>query len=882
MEEENKKKTLLVKSIPNEEKSAVVEEKPATVVIKKKVVKVKVAVKKDIGATPESSNEATAVKPEEVTAVRPEPKTVAASAETAATAQTPVAAPTAEEKAAETTVAKKSFTTRKPTESSTQTTAYVRPKTNPDYFGFGPRNNNNNRDRNSDGRGGFSNRGNSRFDSGSRFANSGERTGFRSGDNGGRFGAGQGGNFRSGASSGTRFGGPGRSGGGFSNAGRPGTVNRPFGSGNSFGSRPSGGGAGVATLPQKKVKKFYTKGKNKEEARREQEEILFSLKSKKENLKTSSIPKEINILDAITVSELAKKMNLKASDLIAKLMSMGMMCRINDQLDSDTASILADEFGCKVNVVSLYDETVIESQVIDESKMVRRPPIVTVMGHVDHGKTRLLDVIRESNKIDTESGGITQHIGAYKVTVAGEHEIVFLDTPGHEAFTLMRARGAQITDIVVLVVAANDGVMPQTVEAINHAKDAGVPIIVAVNKMDLADANPDRVKQQLSEHGLVPEDWGGDTIFCEISALKKIGVDNLLENILLLSEVLELKAGVECRAEGTVLETRVDNGRGIVSTVIIRQGVLHTGDPFVAGVYSGKVRTMFSDSGKRIKEATPATPVEIVGFDGIPDAGVPFTVTESEKEAKTIAQKRQELEKAIESKNLKKITLDNLYTTYKEGNLPELKVIIKGDVQGSVEAIHAALEKLSTDEIRLHVIHTGVGAIVENDVNLAMASNAIIIGFHVRPIPKAAAIAEEKKVEIRKYSIIYDVVEDIELAMEGMLSPEYEEKPLGSLEVRETFRVPKIGIIAGCHVTSGVVKRSGRVHLFRDNVEIYSGKIASLKHFKDDVKEMKEGFDCGLGIENCQDIQVGDVIEAYEMVEIKRRLKRNDDKGKKA
>lgn len=879
MEEENKKKTLLVKSVPSEEKPAA-----APVTVRKKVVKIKIALKKDTAATGESSGEtAVPVSAGETAAVRVEPKATAAPSENSSAPKIQAAGSSQEEKSGETASfsARTATVTRKPAEPAAQA-SFSRPKTNPDYFGFGP-SRNGNRDRNSDGRSGFGNRGPGRYDGGSRFGNGQERSGsFRTGENGGRFG-GQNGFPRSGSpSGGNRFSdrNGGRSGGFASGTpGRTGGGNRPFG-GNSFGSRPSGGGP--AALPQKKVKKFYTKGKNKEEERREQEEILFSLKAKKESVKTNSVPKEINILDAITVSELAKKMNLKASDLIAKLMSMGMMCTINDQLDADTASILADEFGCKVNVVSLYDETVIESQVIDESKMVKRPPIVTVMGHVDHGKTRLLDVIRESNKIDTESGGITQHIGAYKVTLPGDQEIVFLDTPGHEAFTLMRARGAQITDIVVLVVAANDGVMPQTVEAINHAKAAGVPIIVAVNKMDLADANPDRVKQQLSEHGLVPEDWGGDTIFCEISALKKTGIDNLLENIILLSEVLELKAGLECRAEGTVLETRVDNGRGIISTVIIQQGVLRTGDPFVAGVYSGKVRAMFSDSGKKIKEATPATPVEIIGFDGIPDAGVPFTVTESEKEAKNIAQKRQELEKAIESKNLKKITLDNLYSTYKEGNLPELKVIIKGDVQGSVEAIQAALEKLSNDEIRLHVIHTGVGAIVENDVNLAMASNAIIIGFHVRPIPKAAAIAEEKKVEIRKYSIIYDVVEDIELALEGMLSPEYEEKLLGSLEVRDTFRVPKVGIIAGCHVTSGVVKRNGRVRLFRDNVEIYSGKIASLKHFKDDVKEMKEGFDCGLGIENCQDIQVGDVIEAYEMVEIKRHLKSADEKGKKA
>ena len=835
MEEENKKKTLLVKGSPSEEKPA--DEEKATVIARRKVLRVVAKKETGTGDAALSGGVQRKSDSEEIKTKLPERKEGEAAAESIPP----------EQKEGKTSANLSPVKTVEP-----------RPKTNPDYFGFGP---NRNFDRSSqDTRNGF---------------NRGGRTDSRFGD--GRQGGftRQGGNGRSASPNGGRF--LDRSG-----APRPGFNNRPAGTGRPFGgnyglSRPS---SPAASLPQKKVKKFYAKGK-KEEERREQEEILFSLK-KKESVKTNSVPKEINILDVITVSELAKKMNLKASDLIAKLMAMGMMCTINDQLDADTASILADEFGCKVNVVSLYDETVIESQVIDEEDLESRPPIVTVMGHVDHGKTRLLDVIRESNKIDTEAGGITQHIGAYKVTVPTGQEIVFLDTPGHEAFTLMRARGAQITDIVVLVVAANDGVMPQTVEAVNHAKAADVPIIVAVNKIDLADANPDRVKQQLSELGLVPEEWGGDTIFCEISALKKTGIDDLLENILLLAEVLDLKASRRCRAEGTVLETRVDNGRGIISTVIIRQGILKNGDPFVAGVYSGKVRAMFNDLGQKIKEAPPSTPVEIIGFDGIPDAGVPFTVTESEKEAKNIAQKRQELEKAVESKNLKKITLDNLYNTYKEGSLPELKVIIKGDVQGSVEAIRAALEKLSNDEIRLNVIHTGVGAIVENDVNLATASNAIIIGFHVRPIPKAAALAEEKKVEIRKYSIIYDVVEDIELALEGMLSPEYEERALGTLEVRDTFRVPKIGIIAGCHVTSGVVKRNGRVRVFRDNVEIYSGKIASLKHFKDDVKEMKEGFDCGLGIENCQDIRVGDIIEAFETVEVKRRLKPSSEKGKNA
>lgn len=565
-------------------------------------------------------------------------------------------------------------------------------------------------------------------------------------------------------------------------------------------------------------------------------------------------------------------MNLKASEVIGKLMGMGMMVTINQQIDAETAGIVAAEYGCKVNVVSLYDETIIETEEDREEDLKPRPPIVTVMGHVDHGKTKLLDTIRKTDVVSGEFGGITQHIGAYEVNLAEGGRVIFLDTPGHEAFTLMRARGAQVTDIVVLVVAADDGVMPQTVEAVNHAREAGVPIIVAVNKMDLPDANPDRVKQQLSEYNLIPEDWGGSTLYCLVSAVEGTGVKDLLDSIMLQAELLELKANYTCRAEGKVIESKVDHGRGIVGTVLIERGTLRVGDAFVAGVYPGKVRALFDDKGNRIDEATPASPVEILGFTGIPDAGSPFQVTETEKLARQIGDKRQELEKQGEARAVRKVTLDNLYDSIQEGEIQELKVIIKGDVHGSVEALQTALEKLSTDEVRLLVIHASAGAIIENDVNLASASNAIIIGFHVRPTPKALELAEQEKVEVRKYNVIYDAVDDIKSAMEGMLKPEIREQTVGRAEVREVFKVPKIGLVAGCQVTEGRIRRNALVRLFREGVEVYSGKISSLKRFKDDVREVESGYECGIGIDGYIDVRVADEIEAYEEQEVAKKL----------
>ena len=577
-------------------------------------------------------------------------------------------------------------------------------------------------------------------------------------------------------------------------------------------------------------------------------------------------------METISVSDLARKMNLKASEIIGKLMSMGMMVTINQSIDSDTATILASEYNCQVHLVSLYDETVIESDKGRSEGERTRPPIVTVMGHVDHGKTKTLDAIRNADVAAGEAGGITQKIGAYQVSTP-KGVITFLDTPGHEAFTMMRARGAQITDIVVLVVAADDGVMPQTMEAINHAKDAKVPIIVAVNKIDKPDANPEKVMTQLSELGLTPEAWGGDTQYVNISALKHQGIDDLLDAILIQAEVLELKAQYDCRAEGKVIESRTDQGRGVVASVVVQRGTLHIGDPLVAGIYSGRVRAIFNDRGQKIQEATPSMPVEVLGLEAMPNAGDPIQVTETEKDARAFAAKRQELKRFEDAKAVKKVTLDNLYSTIEASEVKEFKVIIKADLQGSAEALKTSLEKLSTKELRLVVIHSSAGAINESDVTLAAADeNAIIIGFNVRPTPKAKSLAEQEKVEIRKYNIIYKCVEEIQQAMEGMLQPDTKDETTGTAEVRNTFKVPKIGVIAGCYVTDGVIKKTCSVNVIRDGVVIYTGKIASLKRFKDDAKEVKDGFECGIGIENWQDLQIGDQLEAFETIEVKRKL----------
>lgn len=583
-------------------------------------------------------------------------------------------------------------------------------------------------------------------------------------------------------------------------------------------------------------------------------------------------------MENISVSDLAKKMNIKPAELIGKLMKLGVMATINQKIDAETATILASEYGCEVRIVSLYDETVIEKALDNPDDLRHRPPIVTVMGHVDHGKTKLLDAIRKTDVVSGEYGGITQHIGAYQVETP-HGKITFLDTPGHAAFTKMRARGSQVTDIVVLVVSAVEGVMPQTREAIDHAKAAEVPIIVAINKIDLPEANPDRVKTQLSDLGLIPEEWGGTTQFCEISALQKKGISELLDAILLQAEILELKASYNRLAEGKIIESRIDQGRGIVATIMVEKGTLHIGDSFVAGIFPGKVRAMFDDKGDRIEEATPSTPVEVLGFEGIPNAGDPFEAVEEEKYARAISLKRQELKKYEEGRNVKKVTLDNLYETISAGEVQELKVVIKGDVQGSVEALKGMLEKLSTKEIRLNVIRAAAGAISEDDVMMASASDAIIIGFNVRPTPSAKMIADREKVDIRKYNIIYRAQEDIQKAMEGMLSPELKEQDIGKAEVREIFRVPKVGIIAGCYMLEGVVHRNSQVRIIRDAIEIFQGKINSLKRFKDDAKEVVAGFECGIGIENCNDLKEGDMLEIFETVEVARTLGQAEGNG---
>lgn len=701
------------------------------------------------------------------------------------------------------------------------------------------------------------------YSSGGGFSGSQARANYQKDREGGRSGySGSGYAPRGGGFGGPRPGGFGRGGGGISSVLRG--IKSKFGAPNatpqSLQNRPS-------------TKKAF-KGKKQVYSKREEEEYDEAFFDNKKHNQTSisSVPKSIEIMETVSVSDLAKKMNLKASEVIAKLMAMGTMVTITQSIDSDTATLLANEYGCEVKLVSLYDETTIERDEGDETSLRARPPIVTVMGHVDHGKTKTLDAIRKTKVAEGEAGGITQSIGAYSVHTP-KGTITFLDTPGHEAFTLMRARGAQVTDIVVLVVAADDGVMPQTLEAIAHAKDAKVPIIVAVNKCDKPDANPDKVKTQLSEHDLTPEEWGGSTQYVHISALKGEGLDDLLDAILLQAEMLELKATYDCRAEGKILESRIDQGRGVISSVIIQRGTLRQGDPFVAGVFSGRVRAMFDDSGKRVKEATPSIPVEVLGMEEMPNAGDPFQVTENEKEARAISTKRQELKRFESARAVKKVTLENLYDTIDLKEIKEFKVIIKADLQGSAEALKLSLEKLSTKDLRLVVIHSSAGAINESDVTLAAAdSNAIIIGFNVRPTPKAKLLADQEKVEIRKYNIIYKCVEEIQAAMEGMLAPDTKENIIGSAEVRNVYKIPKVGTIAGCSVTEGVVRRNAMVNLIRDGIVKFSGKISSLKHFKDDAKEIASGMECGLGLTNYQDIMVGDHLEVFEYIEVARKL----------
>ena len=572
------------------------------------------------------------------------------------------------------------------------------------------------------------------------------------------------------------------------------------------------------------------------------------------------------IEEVITVGDLAHRMGVKAGEVIKKLIEMGMPTTVNQLLDADAAGILAHEYGYEVENVSPEMESLIDQEADREEDLLSRPPVVTIMGHVDHGKTSLLDVIRASNVIDQEAGGITQHIGAYEV----EHNarsLVLLDTPGHEAFTAMRARGAQVTDIVVLVVAADDGVMPQTVEAIDHSKAAGVPIVVAVNKIDKPGAQPDRIRQQLSDHGLIPEEWGGQTLYANVSAKKKTGIDSLLELVLLQADILELKANPHKLARGTVIESRIEKGRGPVATVLVQDGTLKVGDAVVSGTHYGRVRALISDKGKRLTEVLPGTPVEIQGINGVPEAGQKFAVLSDERTARQIAMHR--LEKVREKVVARpRFSLEELHRRVEEGELKELNIVLKTDVQGSLEALQFSLNKLSGEKVKVNVIHAGVGGISESDVMLASASTAVIIGFNVRPELKGADLAERERVDIRLYSVIYDVVEDIRKAMEGMLEPSFREMPVGRAEVRNTFHISRLGTVAGCYVLSGKITRNALVRLLRDNVVIYEGKLASLKRFKDDTREVVEGYECGLGLENFNDIKIGDQIEAFVMEKV--------------
>ncbi|MGI6113105.1 MAG: translation initiation factor IF-2 [Mahellales bacterium] len=587
--------------------------------------------------------------------------------------------------------------------------------------------------------------------------------------------------------------------------------------------------------------------------------------------KTKMPAKPITIGEHIAVKELSEKIGIPASELIKRLISLGVMANINQELDFDTACILAEEYDIKLEkkIEKSYED--ILSELDNDEKdgcKLPRPPIVTVMGHVDHGKTSLLDAIRNTRVTQQEAGGITQHIGAYQVSI-NDKVITFLDTPGHEAFTTMRARGAKVTDIAVLVVAADDGVMPQTVEAINHAKAANVPIIVAINKMDKPGVSPDRVKQELTEHGLLPEDWGGDTICVPVSALKQEGIDNLLEMILLVSEMQELKANPEKRARGTIVEAKLDKGRGPVATALVQDGTLKIGDFIIAGTTYGRVRAMINDKGQRIKQAGPSMPVEILGFSDVPEAGDILFDIDDERLAKQVVEERKDKIKEAQITNAQKVSLDELFDKIKEGELKDLNIIIKADVQGSVEAVKQALIKLSNDEVRIKAIHSGVGAITDTDIMLASASNAIIIGFNVRPEPSARAAAEKEKVDIRLYRIIYNAIEDMEAAIKGMLEPKYQETVIGHAEIRTVFKVSGVGSIAGCYVVDGKVTRNSNTRLIRNGVVVHEGKIESLKRYKDDVKDVNAGYECGISIENFNDIKEGDIIEAFIMEEVK-------------
>ncbi|MCC2931707.1 translation initiation factor IF-2 [Bacillus mojavensis] len=583
------------------------------------------------------------------------------------------------------------------------------------------------------------------------------------------------------------------------------------------------------------------------------------------------LPEKITFSGTLTVGALAEELGKEPSELIKKLMLLGVMATINQELDKDTIELIASEYGVETEEVIVLEETELEKyeEPDKEEDLEIRPPVVTIMGHVDHGKTTLLDSIRKTKVVEGEAGGITQHIGAYQIEENGK-KITFLDTPGHAAFTTMRARGAEVTDITILVVAADDGVMPQTVEAINHAKAAEVPIIVAVNKIDKEAANPDRVMQELTEYGLVPEAWGGETIFVPLSALTGKGIDELIEMILLVSEVEELKANPNRQAKGTVIEAELDKGRGSVATLLVQTGTLHVGDPIVVGNTFGRVRAMVNDIGRRVKTAGPSTPVEITGLNDVPQAGDQFLVFKDEKTARSVGEARASKQLEEQRSDKAKLSLDDLFEQIKQGDVKDINLIVKADVQGSAEALTAALQKIEVEGVKVKIIHTGVGAITESDIILASASNAIVIGFNVRPDGNAKSTAEAENVDIRLHRIIYKVIDEIEAAMKGMLDPEYEEKVIGQVEVRQTFKVSKIGTIAGGYVTEGTITRNSGLRLIRDGVVIFEGEVDVLKRFKDDVKEVSQGYECGITIKKYNDIREGDILEAFVMQEIER------------
>ena len=608
------------------------------------------------------------------------------------------------------------------------------------------------------------------------------------------------------------------------------------------------------------------------------EEVNNAAKKKKKRKKGSeddNLEQDVEVIEigkTITVKELAEKLNKPVNDVIKTLIFTGVMAAINQEIDFETAEKVAEKY--EVAVYEKEEENTLEEfeeeTDVEEENLAKRPPIITVMGHVDHGKTSLLDAIRKSKVTSTEAGGITQHIGAYTVEVNGE-TLTFLDTPGHEAFTAMRARGAQITDVVILVVAADDGIMPQTVEAINHCKAANVPMIVAINKMDREGANPDRVKQELTEHGLVVEDWGGDIIAVPVSAKTRENIDTLLEMVLLTSEMQELKADAGRKAKGTVVEAKLDKGRGAVATLLVQNGTLHMGDSIIVGSTYGRIRAMFDDSGKKIKSAGPSIPVEVLGLSEVPAAGDRFTVVKDEKTARNMAEARKEKIRQESFATSHRVSLEDLYSQIKEGSVKELSVIVKADVQGSVEAIKASLEKLSTDDVKVRVIHGAVGAISETDITLAAASNAIVIGFNVRPDNNAVAASERDGVEVKTYRVIYDAIEDIKSAMIGMLDPEYKEVVLGTAEIRATYKISNVGTIAGGYVLTGKLVRNADVRVIREGIVIFESKLASLKRFKDDVKEVNAGYECGFSVEKFNDIKEGDIIEPYTMEAVQRK-----------